>query len=155
MLLAIKKYKESISYGISLAMLFFLLRWLEIRLLIFQHQFEIYASVIAILFTILGVWIANKITSPKTKTIFIEKEIPVVQNPFVRNEANLEALKITKRELEILTLIASGKSNQEIAAILFISVSTVKTHIANLFVKLDVKRRTQAIETAKKLQLLP
>lgn len=154
MLLAIKKYKESISYGISLAMLFFLLRWLEIRLLIFQHQFEIYASIIAILFTILGVWMANKITSPKVKTIFIEKEI-ATPNPFVVNEENLANFKISKRELEILSLIAAGKSNQEIASVLFISVSTVKTHIANLFTKLDVKRRTQAIEAAKRLQLLP
>lgn len=155
MLRAIKKYKESISYGISLAMLFFLLRWLEIRLLIFEHQFEIYASIIAILFTILGIWIANKITSPKVKTVIIEKEIRLSPHEFVLNENNLNRYKISKRELEVLSLIAAGKSNQEIAAELYVSVSTIKTHIANLFEKLNAKRRTQAIETAKKLQLLP
>lgn len=155
MLRAIKKYKESISYGISLAMLFFLLRWLEIRLLIFEHQFEIYASIIAVLFTILGIWIANKITSPKVKTIIVEKEIHRIRHEFVLNENNLSFYKISKRELEVLSLIAAGKSNQEIATELYVSISTVKTHIANLFEKLNAKRRTQAIEAAKKLQLLP
>jgi len=75
--------------------------------------------------------------------------------PFTRNEETLSQLKISKRELEVLTLMAAGKSNQEIAALLFVSLSTVKSHAANLFEKLDVKRRTQAIETAKKRHILP
>lgn len=154
MLLTIKKYKESIGYGVSLALLFFLLRWLEIRLL-FSHQYEIYIGAIALLFTALGIWLANKITSPKIETIIIEKEILVHEIPFFINEEVINRLKISKRELEVLSLIASGKSNQEIAAYLYVSLSTVKTHVANLFEKLDVKRRTQAIETAKKLQILP
>ncbi|WP_309640974.1 LuxR C-terminal-related transcriptional regulator [Flavobacterium sp.] len=153
MLVTIKKYKESIGYGISLALLFFLLRWLEIRLLIFSHQYEIYVGAIAILFTALGIWLANKITSPKT--IIIEKEVLVNDIPFTVNEEVLSQLKISKRELEVLSLMASGKSNQEIAAQLYVSLSTIKTHAANLFEKLDAKRRTQAIETAKKLQILP
>ena len=153
MLVTIKKYKESIGYGISLALLFFLLRWLEIRLLIFSHQYEIYVGVIAVLFTALGIWLANKITSPKT--IIVEKEVLVNEIPFTVNEEILSQLKISKRELEVLSLMASGKSNQEIAAHLFVSLSTIKTHIANLFEKLDAKRRTQAIETAKRLHILP
>ncbi|WP_298224087.1 LuxR C-terminal-related transcriptional regulator [Flavobacterium sp.] len=155
MLLTFKKYKESIGYGISLALLFFLLRWLELRLLIFSHQFEVYVGAIAILFTALGVWLTNKITSPKVETIIVEKEVLVRDIPFTRNEETLSQLKISKRELEVLTLMAAGKSNQEIAALLFVSLSTVKSHAANLFEKLDVKRRTQAIETAKKRHILP
>jgi len=57
--------------------------------------------------------------------------------------------------MEILSLLAQGYSNQEIAAKLFVSLSTVKTHNQNLFEKLDVKRRIQAVEKAKKLNLIP
>lgn len=155
MVTTIKKYKESIGYGVSLAVLFFLLRWLEIRFLIYNHQYEIYIGAIALLFTVFGIWLANKITTPKVETIIVEKEIMVNETSFILNETTLNNLKISKRELEVLTLIASGKSNQEIAAQLFVSLSTIKTHTANLFEKLNVKRRTQAIETAKKLQILP
>jgi ATP/maltotriose-dependent transcriptional regulator MalT len=57
--------------------------------------------------------------------------------------------------LEILSLLAQGHSNQEIAAKLFVSLSTVKAHNQNLFEKLDVKRRVQAVEKAKRLNLIP
>lgn len=152
MLSTIRKYKENIGYGISLALLFFLLRLLEIRFLIFTHQFEIYVALIALLFTALGIWIAGKITKPKT--IVVEKTIlhPI---PFEINEHEIQVRKISKRELEVLSLIAAGKSNQEIAEQLYVSLSTIKTHTANLFEKLDAKRRTQAIETAKNLHILP
>ncbi|MFN8578998.1 MAG: LuxR C-terminal-related transcriptional regulator, partial [Candidatus Sericytochromatia bacterium] len=57
------------------------------------------------------------------------------------------------REIEILKLIAKGFSNQQISASLYISINTVKTHIQNIFKKLDVQRRTQAIDKAKTLNL--
>ncbi len=74
---------------------------------------------------------------------------------FVFNEAEFEKRGLSRRELEVLELMAAGFSNQEIGARLFISLSTVKTHSSNLFEKLDVKRRTQAIERGKKLGLIP
>ena len=55
----------------------------------------------------------------------------------------------------MLQLIAGGMSNQEIANAMYVSVNTVKTHIANLFYKLEVSRRTQAVEKAKKLSIIP
>ena len=64
-------------------------------------------------------------------------------------------MEVSKRELEILNLLAEGNSNQEIATKLFVSLSTVKTHLQNIFEKLEVKRRTQAIEKAKRLQIIP
>jgi ATP/maltotriose-dependent transcriptional regulator MalT len=86
----------------------------------------------------------------------VEKEVYVNRNEnFVLNTSLVSQLELSKRELEILNLLAEGHSNQEIAAKLFISVSTVKTHIQNLFEKLDVKRRIQAIEKARSLNLIP
>ncbi len=83
--------------------------------------------------------------------------ITVVQKDFnfSINQTELEARKISKRELEVLQLMSEGLSNQEIASRLFVSLHTIKTHSSNLFEKLEVKRRTQAVETAKKLQLIP
>jgi len=61
---------------------------------------------------------------------------------------------ITARELEVLRLIAVGLSNKEIADELFISVSTVKRHITNLYGKLGVSTRTEALQRARQLALL-
>jgi len=150
------KNKATIVYGISLAILLFLLKWLELRLIIFHNSFEIYILSIAVIFTALGIWLALKLSKPKIETVVIEKEVYVNRNEnFVLNTSLISQLELSKRELEILGLLAHGHSNQEIAAKLFVSLSTVKTHIQNLFEKLDVKRRMQAVEKAKRLHLIP
>lgn len=150
------KYKAVIIYSICLAFLLFLLKWLELRFIIFDHSFEIYIGFIAILFTALGIWLALKLSKPKVKTVVIEKEVYVTRNEnFVLNTSLVSQLELSKRELEVLNLLAEGYSNQEIATKLYISISTVKTHNQSLFEKLDVKRRTQAIEKGKRLNLIP
>ncbi len=151
----LKRHRELLGYALTMAVLMLLLRWLEFRFLILEHQYEIYIGLIAVFFLLFGIWVANKVTKPKEKTIIVEKEIRISNSHFVLNASELESRKISKRELEVLTLMAEGLSNNEIAERLFVSLNTVKTHSAKLFEKLDVKRRTQAIETAKKLQLLP
>lgn len=148
--------KATIVYSISLAFLLFLLKWLELRFIIFQHSFEIYVGFIAVIFTALGIWLALKLSKPKIETVVIEKEVYVNSNEnFVLNTSLISQLELSKRELEILSLLAQGHSNQEIAGKLFVSLSTVKTHNQNLFEKLDVKRRMQAVEKAKRLNLIP
>jgi DNA-binding CsgD family transcriptional regulator len=148
--------KAIIVYSISLAFLLFLLKWLELRFIIFDHSFEIYIGFIAVIFTALGIWLALKLSKPKIETVVVEKEVYVNRNEnFVLNTSLVSQLGLSKRELEILGLLAQGHSNQEIAAKLFVSLSTVKTHIQNLFEKLDVKRRIQAIEKGKRLSLIP
>ena len=148
--------KAIIIYSISLAALLFLLKWLELRFIIFNHSFEIYIGFIAAIFTALGIWLAVKLSKPKIETVVVEKEIYVQRNEnFVLDTSLVAQLELSKRELEILNLLARGYSNQEIATKLFVSVSTVKTHIQNLFEKLDVKRRIQAVEKAKRLNLIP
>ena len=150
------RYKGTIIYSISLALLLFFLKWLELRFIIFDHSFEIYIGFIAVIFTALGIWLALKLSKPKIKTVVVEKEVYITRNEnFVLNTALVAQLELSKRELEILGLLAQGHSNQEIAGKIFVSLSTVKTHIQNLYQKLDVKRRTQAIEKARTLNLIP
>ena len=148
--------KATIIYSISLALLLFLLKWLELRFIIFEHSFEVYIGFIAIIFTALGIWLAVKLSKPKIETVVVEKEVYVTKNEnFILDTSLVAQLELSKRELEILNLLAQGHSNQEIATKLFVSVSTVKTHIQNIFEKLDVKRRIQAIEKARRLNLIP
>jgi two-component system, NarL family, response regulator LiaR len=151
----IAKHKTTIIYSIALAFLLFLLKWLELRFIIFSHSFEIYIGFIALIFTALGIWLALKLSKPKIETVVVEKEVYVTSDQeFVPNKTLIADLEISKRELEILNLMAKGLSNDEIAATIFVSLSTVKTHNQNLFLKLDVKRRTQAIEKAKRLCII-
>lgn len=153
---AFSKYKSFITYGFSLALLLFVLKWIQLRSIIWDHSVEIYMGVIALLFTGLGIWLAVKLTKPKVEKVIEEKIVYIKNNTeFTINEVALEQSGISKRELEVLQLMAEGCSNQEIADRLFVSLSTVKTHTSSLFEKLDVRRRTQAIEKAQRMQLIP
>ena len=152
------KHKAVLLYSISLGLLLFLLKWLELRFIIFDHSLEVYIGAIAVLFTALGIWLSQKLTKPKLQTIIIEKEILVEpESPagFEINQKAIDQLGLSKRELEVLQLMAEGLSNTEIANRLFVSLNTIKTHVSKLFEKMDVKRRTQAIEMAKRLSLIP
>jgi len=151
----ISRHKQPILYGISLALLLVLLKWLEWRFIIVDHTIELYAGCIAIIFTGLGIWLALKLSKPKTTIITVEKELRVNNDTFVLNEAALDETGISKRELDVLLLMAQGLSNQEIAERLFVSLNTIKTHSSNVFAKLDVERRTQAVEKAKRLSIIP
>jgi DNA-binding CsgD family transcriptional regulator len=150
----LKKNKQIILYGASLALLLLLLKWLEWQFVIINNAFEIYAGAIAVLFTAFGVWLALKLAKPKVNTIVIEKSV-FTDAIFSVNKAELNKLRISSRELEVLQLMAQGLSNQEIAEKLFVSLNTIKTHSSNLFVKMEVERRTQAVEKAKRLGLIP
>ncbi|WP_254169843.1 response regulator transcription factor [Chryseosolibacter histidini] len=152
----LKGKKHIIIYGISLAILLVLLNWLKLRLVIIDHAFEVYNGAIALIFTGIGIWVALKLAKPKEKIVVIEKEVMVEKNVgFTMNETELNRLNLSKRELEVLQLMAQGLSNQEIADRLFLSLSTVKTHANNLFDKMGVERRTQAINQAKQLGIIP
>ncbi|WP_229253855.1 response regulator transcription factor [Dyadobacter sp. NIV53] len=149
------RHKQTILYGISLAVLLFVLKWLELRFVVINHVFEIYIGAIALIFTGLGIWLALKLTKPKIQTVLIEKEIYIHQNNnLAQNEIEILRLGLSKRELEVLGLLSGGLSNQEIADQLFVSLNTIKTHCSRLFEKLEVKSRTQAMEKAKRLGII-
>ena len=133
-------------YAILMAALIFLLKFVEYRFFVRDLSLEIYIGIIAAFFTILGVWIGLKIINRSKKQTSIQmQEI---------DRGTIKQLNISKREYEVLELIAKGLSNQEIADQLFISITTVKTHSSRLFEKLDVQRRTQAIHKAKSLNII-
>jgi len=152
----LSKNKQIIIYGISLALLLFLLKWLETRYIMLDQQLDIYLGIIAVLFTVLGIWLALKIRKPKIETVIVEKKIVLTTGPgFILNEDEVRRLNLSKRELEVLQLMADGLSNQEIASKLFVSLNTIKTHSAQIFEKMEVKRRTQAVDMAKRLFIIP
>jgi DNA-binding CsgD family transcriptional regulator len=145
---------HTLIYGLCGGILIVVLRLIEFRFLIAQHSIEIYGALIAALFAGLGIWLGLKLTK-KTEVVVV-KEVPVpTTQPFSLNEERVKDLGITKRELQILELIAQGLSNREIADKLFVSENTVKTHSSRLFDKLSARRRTQAVQIGKEMGLIP
>jgi NarL family two-component system response regulator LiaR len=146
--------KHILIYGLCGGVLIVLLKLVEYRFLVVEHSVEIYGGLIALLFAVLGIWLGLKLTKNKETVVVREVLLPAPQS-FTLNEVRLSELGITRRELEILELIAGGLSNREIAEKLFVSENTVKTHSSRLFDKLSAKRRTQAVQLGKELGLIP
>ena len=141
-------------YGLCGGLLIVVLKLVEYRFLVVEHSVEIYGGLIALVFASLGIWLGLKLTSKKEVVVIKEIAVSAAQ-PFALNEQRLRELGITKRELEILELIAKGMSNREIAEKVFVSENTVKTHSSRLFDKLSAKRRTQAVQIGKEFGLIP
>ncbi len=132
------------------------LNLVEYRYLVLTHSFEIYGGLIAIVFVTLGLWLGATLTGRPERIVV--REVPTAVStaePFAVDAARRDALGVTKRELEILCLMAAGLSNREIAERIFVSENTVKTHCSRLFEKLGARRRTQAIRAGQNAGLLP
>src|SRR6267154_1485108 len=150
--------KTILLYGIAMAALIGLLKFIQYQFFARDLSIEYYIGLVAIMFVCLGAWAGSRLT--RTKVAIVEKEVivervMVADSDFRLNEAELDRLGISKREYEVLELISQGLSNQEIADKLFVSMNTIKTHSSNLFMKLDARRRTQAIQRAREFGLLP
>jgi DNA-binding NarL/FixJ family response regulator len=145
--------KTILLYGLLGGALIAVLKLVEYRYLIVEHSFEIYGGIVAAIFSALGIWLGLKLTRPRVHVVV--KEVPAPQKSFVLDAARQEQLGITQRELEILSQIAAGLSNKEIAEKLYVSENTVKTHTASVFEKLNARRRTQAVQLAKEAGLIP
>jgi ATP/maltotriose-dependent transcriptional regulator MalT len=159
--------RHVLIFGLVGGLLIATLQYTEYRFVIIEHSVELYGALVAILFAAFGIWLGLRITR-KRETIretIVVKEVlvpaqapaqePATPAPFAPNAARQQTLGITARELEILTLVARGFSNREIATQLFVSENTVKTHCARAFDKLGAARRTQAVLRGKELGLLP
>jgi DNA-binding CsgD family transcriptional regulator len=131
-------------YGFALAAGAVGLQWLEYQIWARTHAGTIYVALVAAAFLGLGIWVGAKLFGVRPRG-----------NPIAPNERAQFSLGITEREREVLRLLADGRSNKEIARRLGLSPNTVKTHVARLFEKLRVARRTQAILLARDLGLVP
>jgi DNA-binding CsgD family transcriptional regulator len=140
--------KTVLLYGLLGGILVACLKLIEYRYLVLEHSIEIYGGLVAAVFSGVGIWLGLKLT--RTKEIVVVREA----RPFAVNQEKLDALGITPREHETLTLMAAGLSNREIAERLFVSENTVKTHSSRLFEKLNARRRTQAVQIAKESGLI-
>ena len=154
--------RHVLIFGLVGGLLIATLQYTEYRFVIIEHSVEIYIAIVAILFAIFGIWLGLRIARRRepSREAVVVREVRVAADatalePFTPNTANQQTLGITARELEILTLIARGLSNREIATQLFVSENTVKTHCGRAFEKLGAARRTQAVQRCKELGLLP
>jgi len=133
----------------ALLILFQLARYSRYQL---DFSTEAWIGIFSVTFLVIGVIVSRKVFTPKPT--IIEKQIIVDRSPFIMDEKQLEKWGLSKRELEILGLINDGLSNQQIAAKLFVSENTIKKHVSNIFFKLDVERRTEAVKKAKELRII-
>jgi DNA-binding CsgD family transcriptional regulator len=135
--------RSLLLFGLVLALGSFALTWLQYQYLIRVFSTEIYIVLIAIGFAALGVWAGYRLTAKRRGPLF------------VRNKAALQSLGITRRETEVLDLLATGDTNKQIARRLGVSPNTVKSQLASLFAKLEASTRTEAIRKARELELVP
>jgi DNA-binding CsgD family transcriptional regulator len=152
--------RHVLIFGVVGGFLIDALQYTEYRFVIIEHSVELYSALVAILFATFGIWLGLRITRSREtirETVVVREVLVATEapEPFAPNTASQQTLGITARELEILTLIARGLSNREIATQLFVSENTVKTHCARAFDKLGAARRTQAVQRGKELGLLP
>lgn len=135
--------KRAAVYGAALAGGALLLQWLDYRRLARSSPGEVYLFLVAFAFLLFGLWLGRRLFAPPPPA------------RFAGNPQAQAALGISARELAVLHALAEGRTNKEIARELGISPNTIKTHVARLFEKLDASRRTDAINKARQLGILP
>ena len=137
-----------IGFGLLILCLLIFFRIAEVNFMKGNVRLEVIVAIASILFFFVGLYFNNRsqaLIPPSQKNETILKEVS--PEPVLK-------VGLTQREHEVLVHMAEGLSNQEIADRLFVSLNTVKTHCSRLFEKMDVKRRTQAVELAKRLFII-
>ncbi|MEO1014851.1 MAG: response regulator transcription factor [Pseudomonadota bacterium] len=133
-----------LSSAIALAVAAFGLEQLDYRHAARSLSTEAYLLVVAAAFAGLGGFVGWRLTRGRA-----------TPDAFERNDAAIRSLGLSPRELEVLELLAAGRANKEIARTLDVSPNTVKTHLSNLYRKLEAGRRTEAVDAARRLRLIP
>lgn len=136
-------WRRLAGYGGFLALGTFGLQWLDYQAAVRMRMGDVYIALVALLFLALGVFVGARALRQPAAAVFDG------------NPNAINALGISPRELTILHELAAGKSNKQIAQRLQISPNTVKTHVARLFEKLGAQRRTDAINKARQLGIIP
>lgn len=139
--------KSIILFSCLIALLAIGLQYLQYQYWVRSFSAEVYIGIIAFIFMVLGLWLGRKLAVKNKPT---EKTSMPITSP----DGLAQNFGLSSREIEVLQLISEGYSNQEIADRLYVSLSTVKTHVSNVFSKLDVQRRTQAVRKVQEIGLL-
>ena len=154
--------RHALIFGLVGGLLIATLQYIQYRIIVIEHSLEIYGALVAALFSAFGIWLGLRLTRGRevVRETVVVREVPVpaevrAPGPFSPDRTQQKTLGITERELEVLALVAEGFSHREIAARLFVSENTIKTHCARTFDKLGAARRTQAVQRGKELGLLP
>lgn len=132
--------KEILLYGLIMAAVLITLKLLEASFLYRHLSIEYYLSIIAVVFLILGVWFGNSKSKSREVSQKINSE---------HLQKKLNQLGMSSREYEVICKLSEGLSNKEIGEALFLSENTIKTHLANIFSKLNAKRRTEVLKIAR------
>ena len=138
-----------IGFGLLILCLLILFKIGEVNFIKGNIKLEVIVAIVAFIFFFVGLYF-NHQAQKKNSAI---KEDPPISSQNVDYD-QIKKIGLTQREHDVLVKMADGLSNQEIADHLFLSESTVKTHVSNILFKLDAKRRTQAVQAAKKLKIV-
>lgn len=151
--------KTILLFGLLITALIFLFQLSHYRIEVGNYTSEIVIAITSVVFFMAGVYFTRNKKDKSTLAATISNEVPITDSPTRENaEPNYKRIKelgISSRELEVLNELAKGKTNKEIGETLFISESTIKTHVSNLYSKLNVSNRAQAIIRSKELEILP
>ena len=134
--------KTILVFGVLILVLLLLFRLSKYTLISGNLQIEYIMAFIAITFLAIGLFINKRTQSQK----------PITNTQL--DTSKIKELGLSKREYEVLKEVTLGLSNKEIASKLFVSESTIKTHVSSLLLKLNAKRRTEAIKISKSLNII-
>lgn len=134
--------KTVLMFGVLVLALLLLFQISKYSIISGSLHIELAIAIVALVFFVIGIYL-NKRSLQKNKLPKDEIDLKKVED-----------LELSKREYEVLKEISNGLSNREIGDKLFLSENTIKTHVSNLLVKLNAKRRTQAIQIAKQLKII-
>lgn len=138
-----------IGFGLLILCLLILFKIGEVNFTKGNVKLEVIVAIVALIFFFAGLYFNNQ----AQKRISANSNEPHVSVQSI-DYNQIKKVGLTQREHDVLVKMAEGLSNQEIAEHLFLSESTVKTHVSNILFKLDAKRRTQAVQAAKKLKIV-
>jgi DNA-binding NarL/FixJ family response regulator len=140
-----------IGFGLMILCLLVLFKIAEVNFMRGDVKLEVIVAIAAMIFFFVGLYF-NYQNSKKREAA---NQPPAENSTTSTIDYNqLKKTGLTQREHDVLVKMAVGLSNQEIADALFLSESTIKTHVSNIFFKLDVKRRTQAVQVARELKIV-
>ena len=137
-----------IGFGLLILCLLILFKIGEVNFTKGNVKLEVIVAIVAFIFFFVGLYFNNQ---ARKKPVPVTSDVPGSSHI---DYNQIKKVGLTQREHDVLVKMADGLSNQEIASQLFLSESTVKSHVSNILFKLDAKRRTQAVQAAKKLKIV-